>query len=82
MAGHRLADLNVTLELPSNEAVLAAVRASGCVSVLSERSVAAAIAAGWVVGQALEGGARSFSVLTHPERHRTRAAALVLDALA
>ena len=79
--GKRIADLIVALELPSNEAVLAAVRNSKCLSVLSEQTVEAAQAAGWVRTKPLPGAERSFSILTHPERHRTRAVSLMLDTL-
>ncbi|RAI00056.1 LysR family transcriptional regulator [Acuticoccus sediminis] len=69
-------DLEVTLELPSNEAVLAAVAAGGCVTMLSRRAVGsfrtrhiALRRVTWTPRPL-----RTFSVLTHPQRHKTRAA--------
>ena len=78
-------DLDVVLELPSNESVAAALRAGGAVAMLSERAVAGAPGLG---GAEVDWGPesarprRNFTLLTHPERHRTRAleAALALFA--
>lgn len=80
-AGLTLAELAVGLELPSNEAVLAAVAAGDGVSVLSRRAVESAAAAGWVRALPIEGAERPFAVLTHPARHRTRALAAMLTLL-
>ncbi|WP_417601802.1 LysR family transcriptional regulator [Pararhodobacter oceanensis] len=77
-AGQDPAKLSVTLELPSNEAVLAAVTAGDCLSVLSHRAVDYARAAGRIVTRDIPGGGRDFAALTHPDRHRTRAVSALL----
>ncbi len=59
-AGLAPAQLRVTLELPSNEAVRAAVEAGGGATVLSETVVAAAIRAGTLVRAAFELPSRPF----------------------
>lgn len=78
--GLALRDLTLRLELPSNEAVLAAVASGGCVSMLSER---AAQAAGLKVVLRPVTWApvpeRPFALLSHPGRHRTRAARALID---
>ncbi|WP_062013651.1 LysR substrate-binding domain-containing protein [Aureimonas sp. AU4] len=71
--------LRVLLELPSNEAVLSAVATGLGVSVLSRRAVASAVAAGEVAALPVDHPPRPFTVLTHPERHRTRAVAALLE---
>jgi DNA-binding transcriptional LysR family regulator len=71
--GGALDDLTVTLDLPSNEAVLAAIMAGGSATVLSERAAMAASAAGLVTMLPLEGAERQFFVIRHSDRHRTRA---------
>lgn len=71
-------DLNVALEMPSNAAVLTAVAAGDCVSALSARAVATAGAAG-LIARPIAGAERPFAVLSHPARHRTRAARTLLE---
>lgn len=71
--GSALDELRVTLDLPSNEAVLAAIMAGRSATVLSERAAMAASAAGLVVMLPLEGAERQFFVIRHSDRHRTRA---------
>lgn len=80
-AGLSLADLTIAMEFPSNEAVLAAVTAGHSVSVLSRRAVESAAAEGTVRMLPVPGGERPFTVLTHPERHRTRSVEAMLDVL-
>ncbi|WP_422071062.1 LysR substrate-binding domain-containing protein [Tranquillimonas rosea] len=63
------------------EAVLAAVTAGHSVSVLPRRAVESAAAEGAVRMLPVPGGERPFTVLTHPERHRTRAVEAMLDVL-
>lgn len=70
--------LQVAVEMPSNEAVLNAVANSRCLGALSHRAVASAAGAGWVDTMPLAGAARTFSVLTDPRRHRTRAVQALL----
>ena len=71
--------LRVALELPSNEAVRAAVESGGAASVLSASVVAASIEAGLlnIVRFALP--ERDFCVLLHKERHLSRAAQAFLE---
>ena len=81
-AGLAAAQLRVTLELPSNEAVRAAVEAGGGAAVLSETVVAAALRAGTLVRAAFDLPSRPFRVLRHKERYRSRAADALLDLIA
>jgi len=81
-AGLAAAHLRVTLELPSNEAVRAAVEAGGGAAVLSETVVAAALRAGTLVRAAFDLPSRPFRVLRHKERYRSRAADALLDLIA
>lgn len=77
--GLALADLDVALEFPSNEAVLAAVAAGGGVAMLSERAAQAGGAR--VVLRPVTWGTRPerpFAMLSHPQRHRSRAAAALI----
>ncbi|MGD9916707.1 MAG: LysR family transcriptional regulator [Paenirhodobacter sp.] len=77
--GLALTDLEVALEFPSNEAVLAAVAAGGGVAMLSERAAQAGGArvvlrpVSWVAKPE-----RPFAMLSHPQRHRSRAAAALI----
>ncbi|MBD0417393.1 LysR family transcriptional regulator [Oryzicola mucosus] len=80
-SGVKLSDLTIALELPSNEAVLAAVAAGRFLSVLSERAVAAMATADWVRTFPLAHAERSFAVLMHPDRHMTRAKQMLLGLL-
>lgn len=81
--GLALEDLEIALELPSNEAVLAAVAASRCAAMLSRRAAAGAL--GPISNLAVrpvtwtERPTRPFAVLSHPDRHRTRAVQAMLD---
>ncbi|MEE7441008.1 LysR family transcriptional regulator [Methylobacterium oryzae] len=77
-AGLALADVAVSLELPSNEAVLAAIEAGAGASVLSEAVVASKLAAGALVAPPFPLPARTFRMLRHRERYRSRAADALL----
>ena len=69
-------DLSVLLEIPSNEAVLSAVAGSDCVSMVSRRAVEVLATDGAVHLRRVTWAPRPerpFTVLSHPERHRTRA---------
>ncbi|MGU3539781.1 LysR family transcriptional regulator [Methylobacterium sp. A54F] len=70
--------LAVALELPSNEAVLAAVLAGAGASVLSEAVVGPALRTGALVAVPFELPTRTFQVLRHKERYRSRAADALL----
>ncbi|MBP0615577.1 LysR family transcriptional regulator [Jiella sp. KSK16Y-1] len=79
--GGRFDDLKVMLELPSNEAVLAAVAAGKSASVVSAQAAAPNVALGRIVAIPLAGAKRSFSALTHSRRHRTKAVTALLGYL-
>lgn len=72
--------LNVDLELPSNEAVRAAVELGAHATVVSELVAAPHIAAGTLIRAAFAMPPRAFSMIWHKERYRSRAAR-ALDAL-
>lgn len=72
-------DLTVALELPSNEAVLAAVEAGAGASVLSEAVVAGKLADGVLIAAPFPLPTRTFRMLRHKERYRSRAADALLD---
>ena len=74
-------DLTVALELPSNEAVLAAVEAGAGASVLSEAVVAGKLADGVLVAASFPLPTRTFQMLRHKERYRSRAADALLDVI-
>ena len=67
-------ELDVVMELPSNEAVLSAVRSSQVASAVSSAAVAPWIAAGGLACVNFKLPARSFTLLSHKERHLSRAA--------
>lgn len=67
------AALTDRLELPSNEAVRAAVVAGWGATLLSHLVVAASVAAGELVRLPFPETQRSFRLLRHPERHETAA---------
>lgn len=73
--------LNIAIELPSNEAVLAAVLAGAGASVLSERVCAGALAAGTLARLPIPLPPRAFYAIQHADRYRSRAAAALLDIL-
>lgn len=67
-------NLDVALELPSNESVRAAVIAGAGVSVMSKLVVEASLKAGELIAIDFALPRRSFFVLRHKERYLTRAA--------
>ena len=67
-------ELDVVLELPSNEAVRAAVQAGAGVTAMSRLVVANALAAGALSAVDVELPKRQFFLLAHKERYQTRAA--------
>ena len=73
--------LKVRLALPSNEAVLGAVASGHMLSAISELAAAPMIAAGRVTALAFGLPDRSFELLTHRERRRSRAAMAFLEGL-
>ncbi|ORE96065.1 LysR family transcriptional regulator [Stappia sp. 22II-S9-Z10] len=85
--GLAAADLDVALELPSNEAVLAAVGAGGGAAgagvvgaILSRRAVGAFRSRRLALRRITWAPrpVRPFALLTHPQRHKTRAAAALI----
>lgn len=80
-AGYGLSQLEIAMELPSNEAVLAAIACGNKVSVLSRRAAEDALRSGRVTLIPVRGLERAFHVLTHPQRHQTRAMTAMLDLL-
>lgn len=76
------ADLQTGLELPSNEAVIAAVEAGTSAAVLSLRAVEAHLAQGRLVMPDFPMPTRPFFLLLHRERHVTRAMKAMMEVLA
>jgi DNA-binding transcriptional LysR family regulator len=85
---HALADkgfapdrLNRALELPSNEAVLAAVAAGGALAAVSELAARPMIETVRLRRLAFDLPERTFELLTHKQRRRSRAATAFIDEL-
>jgi DNA-binding transcriptional LysR family regulator len=74
-------EIDVRLELPTNEAVRSAVLAGAGPGALSELAVAEAVAAGALVRVELELPQRSFFILRHSERKLSRAADVFVKTL-
>jgi DNA-binding transcriptional LysR family regulator len=74
--------LSVVLEMPSNEAAIAAVEAGRAATVLSSRATEFHSLAGALHVANFEMPARAFSTLHHAERHVTRALSAMLAMLA
>ena len=72
-------DLKIVLELPTNEAVRAAVEAGAGVTAISELVVEAALRAGTLVAIAFQLPARPFLVLHHRDRYQSKAAQAFLE---
>jgi len=66
--------LKIVLELPTNEAVRAAVEAGAGVTAISELVVEAALRAGTLVALSFQLPARPFLVLHHRDRYQSKAA--------
>jgi DNA-binding transcriptional LysR family regulator len=77
--GLKLTDLNVQLELPSNEAVRTAVESGDCAAVISDLVVARSLAAGALYRVKIELPTRSFFVLRHKEHHASHAQRALLS---
>jgi DNA-binding transcriptional LysR family regulator len=71
--------MNIVLELPSNEAVRAAVEAGAGATVISEFVAAAGLKTGSLKAIALPLPQRPYTVLRHRERYFSRAAQAFLD---
>ena len=74
--------LRVLLELPSNEAVRAAVEAGAGATVISASVAAPSLEAGLLHPVRMSLPDRSFDLLRHRERHGSRAAQALLDIIA
>lgn len=66
-------DLTIALELPSNEAVRAAVEAGGGATAISELVAEPGLRAGSLRAAGVDLPERSFRVLRHRDRHRSKA---------
>ena len=73
--------LNIAIELPSNEAVLAAVLAGAGASILSARVCADAIKAGTLKCLPVSLAPRSFYAVQHAAHYRSRAVSALLEIL-
>jgi DNA-binding transcriptional LysR family regulator len=73
--------LNIAIELPSNEAVLAAVLAGAGASILSARVCADALKAGILKRLPVSLTPRPFCAVQHADRYRSRAVSALLEIL-
>ena len=80
-AGIALSDLDVRLELPSNEALRAAVEQSDCATAISDLVAAPSLAAGTLHRVRLDLPGRSFTLLRHKEHTASKAVAAMIEAL-
>jgi DNA-binding transcriptional LysR family regulator len=73
--------LNIAIELPSNEAVLAAILAGAGASILSARVCADAIKAGTLKCLPVSLAPRAFYAVQHADRYRSRAVSALMEIL-
>ncbi|WP_157014310.1 LysR family transcriptional regulator [Mesorhizobium xinjiangense] len=73
-AGLSVADIEIAVELPTNEAVRAAVEAGAGAAILSSHVTGGAILAGALASPRVTLPVRRFSLIRHKEHHRTNAA--------
>lgn len=73
------AELDVVMELPSNEAVRSVVEAGAGATTISRFALADKLAAGTLVEAALHCADRRYIALRHGDRHRGRAESALLD---
>jgi DNA-binding transcriptional LysR family regulator len=71
--GIKLSELRIALQLPSNEAVRAAVESGDCATAISDLVVAQSLAAGTLHRVKIELPRRAFFVLRHKERYASQA---------
>ena len=71
--GIRLSDLDIRLELPSNEAVRVAVESGDCATAISDLVVVQSLAAGTLHRVKIDLPKRSFFTLRHKERYASQA---------
>lgn len=77
--GLALPDVEVAMELPSNEAVRAAVEAGGGATVISASVVAAGLEAGLLRLVRFDVADRAYQVLRHRDRQQSQAATALLE---
>jgi DNA-binding transcriptional LysR family regulator len=75
----RLADLDVAMVLPGNEAVRGAVEAGAGAAVLSRSVVVSGLASGRLVEVLHDFPTRPFHLLRHKQRYRSRAGDTFID---
>jgi DNA-binding transcriptional LysR family regulator len=80
-AGLDLSNLDVRLELPSNEAIRAAIETSDCATAISDLVVAPSLAAGTLHRVRFDLPHRSFYLLRHKEHAESQAEAALVAAL-
>jgi DNA-binding transcriptional LysR family regulator len=80
-SGIRFSDLRIALELPSNEAVRAALEAGDCASAISDLVVAQSLAAKTLHRVKIDLPRRSFYVLRHKERYASQVEKALLKSL-
>jgi DNA-binding transcriptional LysR family regulator len=68
-----LSDLDIRLELPSNEALRVAVECGDCATAISDLVVAQSLAAGTLHRVDIDLPKRPFFMLRHKERYASRA---------
>jgi DNA-binding transcriptional LysR family regulator len=73
--GIKLSELRITLELPSNEAVRAAVEAGDCATASSDLVVAQSLAAATLHRVRIDLPRRAFFILRHKQRYASKAGA-------
>jgi DNA-binding transcriptional LysR family regulator len=73
--------LNIAIELPSNEAVLAAVLAGAGATILSGRVCADALSSGTLKRLTVSLAPRAFYAVQHADRYRSRAVSALLEIL-
>lgn len=66
--------LDIRLELPSNEALVTAARAGGAATAVSASVASLFLRQGLLVRAGIDLPARDFALVTHKERHKSRAA--------
>jgi DNA-binding transcriptional LysR family regulator len=79
--GVAYSNLTIAIELPSNEAVLAAVLAGAGATILSARVCADAIKAGTLKRLPVSLAPRAFFAVQHADRYRSRAVSALLEIL-
>jgi DNA-binding transcriptional LysR family regulator len=77
--GLKMSDLKLSLELPSNEAIIAAVQAGAGATVVSALAASLALKAGMLRRVGLELPGRSFHALRHRQRYLSHAGHAFLE---